>query len=363
MTGKTFHVIGIMSGSSLDGLDIAYCTITLDVINSFKILATATVAYNAEQKLFFKNLPHDIHHNYQKEDIYFGALIGNEINVFIRQFDIKQIDFIASHGHTVFHYPAQGKTGQIGNNQTIANITQLPTITNFRQADIDAGGQGAPLVPLCDELFFGDYDACLNIGGIANISFLAAQGRIGFDICGANQLLNYLAGKVNLPFDEDGELAALGAVNQALLTELNNCSYFNLPFPKSLDNQFVTQYFINRLANADLPINDKLATVSYHIAFQIAAIINRHKKNNLADYRVLATGGGAYNKHLIHQIEQLAAITIVRASDQLIQYKEALAMCLMGALKWTHQPNFLPSVTGAKFKVSGGEIALPNKRN
>lgn len=362
MAGKTFHVIGIMSGSSLDGLDIAYCTITLDVINSFEIIATTTVEFNVEQKLFFKNLLPDIHHNYQDDDIYFGKLIGNEIKVFIEKNNINQVHFIASHGHTVFHYPAQGKTCQIGNNQVIANSTQLPTISNFRQADIDAGGQGAPLVPLCDELFFGNYDACLNIGGIANISFLSPEGRIGFDICGANQLLNYLAGKVNLPFDEDGELAALGAINLDLLAELNSSSYFNLPYPKSLDNQFVAQYFINRLASADLPINDKLATASYHIAFQIAAIINQHKNNSI-NYNLLVTGGGAYNKHLIHQIEQLAAINISTASRQLIQYKEALAMCLMGALKWSNQPNFLPSVTGAKIPVSGGEIALPIKTN
>jgi len=349
-----------MSGSSLDGLDIVYSDISLGAINSYKIIAATTINYTDELKSFFKKIIPDIQQQYAQENDFFSKFVAEAIILFKQNNNLNRIDCIALHGHTVFHYPAQRKTCQLGKGELIAHLTGITTITNFRQADIDAGGQGAPLVPLCDELFFSNYSACLNVGGIANISFATPQGRVGFDICGANQLLNFLANTVGLEYDEDGELAAAGIVDEQLLLDLNSSSYYNQPYPKSLDNHFVRKYFTERLSASIIPLNDKLATATFHIGQQIAKVINEHKLAITGHYKLLVTGGGAFNKLLISHIEKLAQIRIVIESEQLIQYKEALAMCLMGVRRLRNEPNFLPAVTGAAIAVSGGEIALPS---
>ena len=354
-----FRMLGLMSGSSLDGLDIAYCKITTSGNYEFEIIAADTIPFSPEQITYLKNIQPDVHRDYTAEHDFFANLSAAAIRVFLNKYQLEKPHAIASHGHTVFHYPALGKTLQIGDGNRIATLTGITTIYNFRQADIDAGGQGAPLVPLCDARFFNNYHACLNIGGIANISFETEAGRIGFDICGANQLLNYIAGTVGLEYDENGELAAEGQVDTSLLEELNNCSYFNLPFPKSLDNHFVRKYFIDRIAASRIPVNDKLATAVEHMAQQIAAVILK-QQNIEIPYRLLVTGGGAFNGYLISRIEQAAQIKIQLPTIQLIQYKEALAMCLMGVERLKNKANFLPSVTGAKTAVCGGDIATPN---
>lgn len=353
-----------MSGSSLDGLDIAYCEIITGSRFQFKIIAADTIAFNANEQLKLRNIVPDIFNDYKYEHQFFAELSAKAVNVFLGDNNLSKPDIIASHGHTVYHFPAQGKTCQIGDGQLLADLTGCKVINNFRQADINAGGQGAPLVPICDKLFFSDYHACLNIGGISNISFETKNGRIGFDICGANQLLNYIASTVGLEYDENGELAEAGKIDTDLLDALNSSSYFEMPYPKSLDNHFVRKYFIDRIAACDIPVNDKLATATAHIAQQIAAVIIKHKAEINSDYKLLVTGGGAFNGFLIRSIEEAAQIKINLPATEIIQFKESLAMCLMGALRLLNQPNFLPSVTGATVAVSGGEIFLPNtKRN
>lgn len=351
-----------MSGSSLDGIDMAYCKIQINNPYTFTIIAAATFPFSNEEFMMLKNCSPDIHYNYQKEDVLFAKVSANAVNNFLQKNNLPKPDAIASHGHTVFHFPALGKTKQIGNGQLIANLTGCKVIYDFRSADVEAGGQGAPLVPLCDAIFFNNYHACLNIGGIANISFDTPTGRIGFDICGANQLLNYIAQTIDLPFDENGELAATGFVDEQLLSELNACTYFQLPYPKSLDNHFVRKYFIERITAANISVNDKLATATYHIAQQITKVIQQ--QNTLHEnYQLLVTGGGAFNIYLIQLIEKLAGIKIILPTNEIIQFKEALAMCLMGVEKLQNKPNFLPSVTGARFAVSGGVVVVPEKRD
>lgn len=351
-----------MSGSSLDGIDMAYCKIQTANPYTFTIIAAATSPFSHEEFLMLKNCTPDIHYNYHKEDEMFAKVSAQAINNFLQKNNLPKPDAIASHGHTVFHFPALGKTKQIGSGQLIANLTGCKVIYDFRAADVEAGGQGAPLVPLCDAIFFNNYHACLNIGGIANISFDTPTGRIGFDICGANQLLNYIAQTIDLPFDENGELAAAGFVDEQLLSDLDACAYFQLPYPKSLDNHFVRKYFIERIAAANISANDKLATATYHIAKQIAIIINQQNKVH-ENYRLLVTGGGAFNVYLIQLIEKLTGIKITLPANEIIQFKEALAMCLMGVEKLQNKPNFLPSVTGAKTAVSGGVVVIPEKRD
>ncbi|MFN0274541.1 MAG: anhydro-N-acetylmuramic acid kinase [Chitinophagales bacterium] len=359
---KTYYVIGLMSGSSLDGVDLAYCKIQSGGQWKYKILHAKTYPYNEGDKDFLKKLRKRPVKEAKTHDDLFGFSYAVLINRFRKEFNIRKLDFIASHGHTTHHHPEKKITLQLGSGKQIAKLNFHPAVTNFRVADIKAGGQGAPLVPVCDAYFFSQYDACLNIGGIANISYMMRGERIGFDICPANQLLDNLAQKLNKPFDKNGAIAKKGKINNKLMVALEKKRYFSLDPPKSLDNTFVEKNFMKTINEARCSVADKMRTVVERIAIEIAGAIIRDASFNqskLAKYKLLVTGGGAYNKFLLQRIEKLARINIQLPDDETIQYKEALAMCLMGVLRWENKPNFLPSVTGAKKAVSGGEIFNP----
>lgn len=359
---NVYRVIATMSGSSLDGLDIAYAHIQLDPEPAFRIVAADTFAYTDAELQVLRTVSRTGTHADDQTDQWFGAVSAAYISAFLRQLGYPPVDLVASHGHTTLHKPSLGISQQIGDPQVMANALRLPVIARFRQADVDAGGQGAPLVPLCDQLFFSEYDACLNIGGIANISFETPQGRVGFDICGANQILNFFAEQAGWPYDAEGEMAAAGEMDPALFDQLNAVPFLAAPYPKSLDNHFVHRAFIEPLQRAPLMLNDKLATAAHHIAYQIARVIEQQPgRRALADYRLLVTGGGAFNRHLIRLIRDHARIQVQLPDTIIIQYKEALAMALMGVLRFQNRSNFLPSVTGASAAVSGGVIATPEK--
>lgn len=351
-----------MSGSSLDGLDIVYATIQLEPAPKFTILAAETISYASEVLNILQSISKAKEPLDKQTDIWFAEIMAAHILQFMRVHQIVQVDGIASHGHTTIHQPQAGITQQIGCPQTLANMLNLPVIGRFRQLDIDAGGQGAPLVPLCDDLFFSEYDACLNLGGIANISYRTQQGRIGFDICAVNQVLNYFAQQAGFAFDDNGHLAASGIVNQTVLTQLNALPFYQQPAPKSLDNAWAHASVIPLLRDAQLSAADALATATEHIAQQIANTIrNQPDARPIAQYTVLVTGGGAWNGFLIESICRKVGVTLHVPDATIVNYKEALAMALMGVLRIERKPNFLPSVTGARYAVSGGEIALPNK--
>ncbi len=359
---NVYRVIATMSGSSLDGLDIVYAHIQLEPQPTFRIIAADTFAYTDAELQVLRVVSRTSMHTDDQTDRWYGAISAAYIRRFIQQLGNPSVDLVASHGHTTLHKPALGISQQIGDPQVMADALRLPVIARFRQADVDAGGQGAPLVPLCDQLFFAEYDACLNIGGIANISFETPDGRVGFDICGANQILNFFAEQAGWPYDAEGEMAAAGEKDAALFDQLNAIPFLSASYPKSLDNHFVHRAFIEPLQRAPLMLNDKLATAAHHIAYQIARVIEQQPgRRALADYRLLVTGGGAFNRHLIKLIEEHAGIRIQLPDKIIIQYKEALAMALMGVLRHENRPNFLPSVTGARIAVSGGVIATPGK--
>ncbi len=349
-----------MSGSSLDGLDIAYCKIQFDKKWTFQILHADTISYSSAIKNQLQNLHSESAIELLKANVDLGNLNGKYVNEFIVKHVIAPIDFIASHGHTIFHKPDIGFTTQIGDGNTISYLTGLPVIYNFRQADIAAGGQGAPLVPICDELFFSEYYACLNIGGIANLSFKKGEDRIGFDICASNQLLNSLANILNKPLDRDGEIARAGIVNKKLLQLLNENSYFDAAPPKSLDNNFIKSSFIDFILQYDETAENKLATATEHIALQIAKSVNQINDEKTGNEKLLITGGGAFNKYLISRISSLINIKVIIPQPILVNYKEALAITLMGILRIRNEFNFLPSVTGAIRPVCGGEIVNVN---
>ncbi|MDH7444237.1 anhydro-N-acetylmuramic acid kinase [Aquimarina sp. 2201CG14-23] len=356
---KTYKVIGLMSGTSLDGLDIAYCHIKKDQNSwSFSILKTESVDYDTNFREELKNTVNlnpvallAFHNRY-------GTWLGTQVKRFMDQHKVD-VDFISSHGHTVFHQPEIGLTYQIGSGQHIANTCNQKVICDFRTNDVALGGQGAPLVPIGDELLFKSYDFCLNLGGISNISFDQNGKRIAYDIAPANMLLNYIISKINLAYDDRGQLSETGTLNQKLLTSLNQLDYYQESYPKSLGYEWFAEKIIPIIENTKDSIENLLHTSVYHIAEQISNVIKQTEKQKSS---LLITGGGAKNDFLIAVLRQKLHkfSTVVIPDENIIDYKEALIFAFMGVLKERNEINCLQSVTGAKKDSSSGIVFHPS---
>ncbi len=356
-----WKTIGLMSGSSLDGLDIAYAEFWKEQNRwQYRLITGETIEYSDKWLRILKNIRQNNSDKLQKLHKEFGTLMGEYVNLFIQKHHLKP-DLIASHGHTVFHNPAKGYTFQLGDGQMLARVTGCTTITDFRAMDIALGGQGAPLVPIGDELLFNEYSACINLGGIANISFNNEQKRVAFDICPANQLLNFLAAQKGLPFDRDGILASQGGFLDILYQKLSQEPYYFKPFPKSLSNEYVAGQFIPLLETAEGSPEDKLYTTTIHIAEQLhkatmllqeradiygAPVLHRNIRKNKGN--ILLTGGGARNNFLVSEFKNLTPYEVTVPPALLVDYKEALIFAFMGVLKLNNQINCLASATGAR---------------
>lgn len=350
---QTYKAVGVMSGTSLDGLDIVLCNFTFKKTWNFSIEQYITVEYPKEWRKKLESAP--IFNGLELSLLHkeFGKFIGESINYFLEVIDSK-VDLIASHGHTVFHQPDKRLTLQIGDGQEIATVTGIKTICDFRSKDIALGGQGAPLVPMGDKLLFPEYDYCLNIGGFANVSFEENEKRLAFDICPANIIINYLSNKSGQIFDKNGALGALGNTDSDLLQQLNSIEYYHKKYPKSLGKEWLENIFIPILNSSEISLHDKLRTVYEHIASQISSILNSYKQS-----KTLITGGGAYNKLLINLIKQKTKSELIIPESKIVEYKEALIFALLGILRMTDQINCLSSVTGAEKDSSTGIIYLP----
>ncbi len=347
------HLLGLMSGTSLDGLDIAYCDIDS---NSFKLLAAETYPYDDQWIQWLSTLEHATAYEYALVDVELGHYFGKMVNHF-RQDHPGPVDAIASHGHTIFHQPHLGLTTQIGDGDAIAAETSLPVVFNFRNLDVALGGQGAPLVPIGDRLLFGQYDACLNLGGIANISYEIKQGRTSYrqayDICPCNMALNHLARLVQKSYDADGLLARKGRVDTVILSQMDALDYYRQPLPKTLGKEWFVGNFLPLLYADKVEVNDLLCTTVEHIARQVS---NAIKGRGIAS--MLVTGGGAKNKFLIARLQaQIPSCKITVPADSIIDYKEAIIFALLGHLRLTGRPNCLRSVTGARLDNCGGNLA------
>lgn len=354
---EKYKVIGLMSGTSLDGLDIAYCEYKKNENWKYEIIKAETINYNKEWKKKFSSAFAKSKKEISKLDIEYGKFIGEKVNSFIKKNKIKP-DFISSHGHTVFHQPEKKITLQIGNGKTISSVCKLPVICDFRSEDVALGGQGAPLVPIADKLLFSDYDFCLNLGGIANISYDdSKRKRIAFDICPANIVLNDLANKLGKEFDKDGKISSKGKINTELLNKLNALEFYKTNSPKSLGREWIGKYFFPILNSYSISIQDKLRTVVEHISMPIALAVNCQLPT--ANCQLLITGGGAYNKFLIEKISAHTNCKIILPDDKTIQFKEAMAFAFLGVLRMRNEINILKSVTGAKRDSSGGRIFFP----
>ncbi len=354
---NNYHVIGLMSVTSLDGFDLAYCIFTKKNQNwIYKIYYTATLPYTFFWKQRLNALMNVSAEKFILADHQYGTYLGNAVREFVSK-NGSAPDFIASHGHTIFHQPSEHISYQLGHGAYLAAAAQLPVVCDFRTQDIALGGQGAPLVPIGDQLLFSDYDCCLNLGGIANISVPGATGRIAFDTGACNLLLNALVSEINLPYDEDGRLARQGIVQTELLDQLNASDYFNAPYPKSLGKEWVDANTLHYLLASDYSLPDKLQTAVHHIAQHIAESIKIVLPGSTSR-RVLATGGGAFNSYLIELIQQVLGptFTVVVPEPELVGFKEALIFAFLGVLRWRQEPNCLSSVTGAPHDNVGGAI-------
>ncbi len=287
----------------------------------------------------------------------YGKWLGEQLKYFIKAAKV-QVDFVASHGHTVFHQPDKGVTYQIGAGQEIARVSGLKTICDFRSKDVSLGGQGAPLVPVGDKYLFSDYDFCLNLGGISNVSFDHNGERVAYDIGLANMLLNYITNKIDLPYDEGGRLAESGMLDEDLFKRLNTLAYYQQPFPKSTGYEWFSEEVMPIIEASDQPLENKLCTAVHHIAFTVADDIKRFAKN---ESRVLVTGGGAQNTFLIEVLRNYlsGSVKVVIPSNEIIEFKEAMIFAFLGVLKSRNEVNGLRSVTGASVDSCGGVVYNP----
>lgn len=351
---RDFKVIGLMSGSSLDGVDIAYVNFSHDNKKwFFQIVEAGNVPYSEYWKEQLSQAFNKDKDELKKLDKEYGRYLGTITKRYIKKYEMEP-KLIASHGHTIFHRPEEGFTLQIGDGQEIADATGIMTINDFRTEDVEKGGQGAPLVPIGDRHLFAEYPICLNIGGIANVSYETEDKRIAYDICMANQLLNYLSGKLGYDYDNNGNFARQGSVNQELLNILNDNPYYIQNAPKSLGREFFENVQHKVIDDSQLSVYDLLATATEHIALQIA-----NATNHLEATKMLITGGGAKNQYLINRIQALSKHEIIIPETMIIDYKEALIFAFLAALKMEGKINVLSSVTGASSDSSSGKIWMP----
>lgn len=350
MESQIFYAIGLMSGTSLDGLDICYSKfIRTESIWDFEILKCETFAYSGELENHLRNAINLSSEDLLKLNVDYGFYLGEQTAEFISKNKITNLDLIASHGHTVFHQPQNKFTLQIGDGRAIKTKTNTTVIYDFRSQDVILEGNGAPLVPIGDELLFSEFDACLNLGGFSNISLNRNGKRIAFDICPVNIILNDLSCKLGKKYDESGNIARTGIIDNNLLKELNQLDFYSQKAPKSLGIEWINENISSLIQNQKT--EDLLATFTEHSAIQIAKILNDYEVKN-----VLITGGGAYNNYLIEKIKAKTKTEINIPKKEIIEYKEALIFAFMGVLRLLNLNNVLSSATGSLHDHPSGLI-------
>ena len=357
-----YRALGLMSGSSLDGLDLVFAEFHVNAGHwSWEIRAAATEPYPDGWVERLRGAADLSARDYLLLHAAYGRYLGAAVNRFIEEKGLHyQVALVASHGHTAVHSPQGGVSAQLGDGATIAAETGLAVVSDLRSLDVAHGGQGAPIVPLGEQLLFTDYRLFLNLGGIANVSVHNGP-PVAFDICPANRVLNTLARKAGKDFDEGGRLAAMGTVNAPLLAQLNALDYYTQPSPKSLSNEFGTGVVLPLIEAAGLSVEDALATYTEHVAVQIHEALEDHLPAELENRRLLVTGGGALNTFLISRLREWVEdnrVEVVVADDNLVHYKEALVMALLGVLRWREENTTLASVTGARRDSIGGALWL-----
>lgn len=352
MTKTEYRIVGVMSGTSLDGIDLVYVSFyNTDGLWSFKIHVAETVRYPKKWFQILKQLVSKSITDIENIDTHYTIYLAKVIKEFIKKNAIDDLDAVCSHGHTALHEPDKGLTYQIGNLPSLFEFLQETIVCNFRVQDVALGGQGAPLVPIGDALLFTDYDYCLNLGGFANISTELQGHRIAYDICPVNIVLNHYVSILKLDFDNEGQLASTGKIQTDLLDALNALAFYKQSYPKSLGLEWVQRHVFPLIDSYNLSTKDILRTFVEHVAIQISKEINRTSSS-----RVLLTGGGAYHTFLIHQLKNKTLHTLIIPDMSIIEFKEAIVFGFLGVLKLRGEVNCLSRVTGAKHDHSSGII-------
>lgn len=344
MFKESYQVVGVMSGTSLDGIDLAHLYFSVENgLWNYQIGNCQTVSYPSVWLNKLKHALHCSNEELQNLNNNYTQYLGKIISHFIEENKIKNLDAVCSHGHTILHQPQNGLTLQIGNLPEIAPITNQTVVCDFRVQDVELGGQGAPLVPIGDRMLFSEYYYCLNLGGFSNVSFEEKGKRIAFDISPVNTVLNFYANQLGLDYDNKGEKARSGKTNQILFEKLNLIDFYHAKYPKSLGMEFVNSVIIPLMNSFHISIEDKLATFIEHIALQIGLALP--KKSG----KMLVTGGGAYHLFLLERMKYyLPEVEIVVPDLKTLEFKEALIFGLLGVLRLRNEVNVLSSVTGAK---------------
>ena len=355
MFKEKYTIIGVMSGTSLDGVDLAHIIFTVKNNKwEFQILESETVPYTVDWVTELKTAVDFSETALEKLNHDYTQLLAAIISDFIEKNEIKNLDAVCSHGHTILHQPQNGFTLQIGNLPKIAALINQTVVCNFRVQDVQLGGQGAPLVPIGDRILFSEYDYCMNLGGFSNVSFEQKNKRIAFDISPVNTVLNFYANQLGLDYDDKGRISRTGICNEDLVQELNTLDFYQKKHPKSLGFEFVKETVLPIIERYSIPIEDKLHTFTEHVAMQIALALP-NKNGSL-----FITGGGAYNDFLIERIQSyLPKMKIIIPAAKILEFKEALIFALLGVLKLRGEINVLSSVTGAKTDHSSGVIYSP----
>ena len=357
LSTNSIKAVGLMSGTSLDGLDLVAVEFwQTGKTWNFHIESAKTVTYLNELKNRLKNAPTVSGVELIQLHTEYGRFLGNETKRFLTENNFEP-DLIASHGHTIFHQPEKRFTFQAGSGFEIATVTGITTVAGFRSGDVALGGQGAPLVPVGDRLLFSEYEYCLNLGGFANISFEKNGKRFAFDICPVNMVLNHFAEKQGFAFDKNGEMGRKGKVNTELLNQLNQLDFYHAEPPKSLGREWVEKVFMPVLNDFEITEEDKLRTIYEHMAQQIAGEDRDEGKGEGGGRRkMLVTGGGAFNVFLIELISGKTPVELVIPANEIVNFKEALIFAFLGVLKTRGEINCLASVTGAKCDSSAGIV-------
>lgn len=349
MKKNEYQVLGVMSGTSLDGIDVALLRFQKKSSWNYQIMVAETLEYPDVWKKILSEAVHYDEARLEKLNEDYTLFLANLLNSFIQKHSLKDLDAICSHGHTIKHEPQNGYTLQIGNLPALATLTGQRVVCDFRVQDVELGGQGAPLVPIGDELLFRDFDYCLNLGGFANISTNLGGKRIAYDICAVNTVLNHLAEKLGKAYDHKGELAAKGELDNGLLQKLDALEYYRLEPPKSLGIEWVNAHIFPLINKLEVPM--ALHTYSVHAAGQIASSFDGD-----ASSKILVTGGGAFNDFLMEKIKERTQSQIFIPAPELVNYKEALIFGFLGILRLRGEVNVLGSVTGASKDHSSGKI-------
>lgn len=352
MLKENYNVIGVMSGTSLDGIDLAHIKFAIiDGKWTFEILECETVPYSQSWISKLKNAVDFSDSELVQLNSDYTILLSSIISDFISTNKLENLDAVCSHGHTILHQPHNGFTLQIGNLPEMAKNINQTVVCDFRVQDVKLGGQGAPLVPIGDRILFADYEHCLNLGGFSNVSFEENGKRIAFDISPVNTVLNFYANQLGFDFDDKGKISRNGKLNNNLLSELNALDFYAKSYPKSLGFEFVKETVLPMIERYKIPVEDKMHTFIQHIAIQIESALPTKSG------RILVTGGGAYNDFLIERMQHhLPQIDIIIPDKKVLEFKEALIFALLGVLKLRNEMNVLCSVTGASQDHSSGVL-------